>query len=266
MLPRTLIINGNIYFRLSDSVMWSIHDEDNVVTVGVIPARMLDYLLSNAGRVISREELLGAVWTEYGLRPSGHSLNQNLSMLRKSLIHLGCDETIIRTLPRLGYLIEESMVTVREDADSIPTPSLRVTTVARKGGRHPFLTLAVACLCLLLMGSLVWFGWLGKKYNDRNGFEHLELYPLMTTNECPVYTINPVSARGKIARENIAKKMIDENTCGKDTFYILFVEDTVLMQNNKGRLFIARCNRMPDINSILSGCESVYERDYEKNI
>jgi TolB-like protein/DNA-binding winged helix-turn-helix (wHTH) protein len=87
---------------------------------------VLQYLLEHAGQLVSREELLDAVWP--GVVVTDGSVAQCLIELRRAL---GDDQrTMIRTVPRRGLIFD---VPVRvEGAAAAPTPSKRSAS-AKKG-------------------------------------------------------------------------------------------------------------------------------------
>jgi TolB-like protein len=60
---------------------------------------LLSYLATNAGRVIGKDELIGAVWPDVIVTED--SLTQAISELRRVL-----GEGVLRTVPRRGYLLE----------------------------------------------------------------------------------------------------------------------------------------------------------------
>ena len=61
---------------------------------------VLQYLVQNSGRLVPREEVLGAVWPDVTV--TEESLTQCVSEVRQALGDL--DQRIIKTLPRRGYL------------------------------------------------------------------------------------------------------------------------------------------------------------------
>jgi adenylate cyclase len=65
---------------------------------------LLNYMLANAGRVISKDELVSTIWPDIAV--SDDSLTQCMKDIRKAL---GPDsEGLIRTVMRRGYIIDES--------------------------------------------------------------------------------------------------------------------------------------------------------------
>jgi TolB-like protein len=80
---------------------------------------VLRYLATNAGRVVSKDELLGANWP--GVTVTEDSLTQCISEIRRLLGEPGRD--LIRTVPRRGYMISppEPVFQAAGDVSSGPT-------------------------------------------------------------------------------------------------------------------------------------------------
>src|SRR3954468_683311 len=72
---------------------------DSVLPVAPKVFDVLAYLLRNRGRVVSRKELLDAVWP--GLSVSPNSLNQAITAIRR-VLH-DDDESYVRTVHSRGY-------------------------------------------------------------------------------------------------------------------------------------------------------------------
>jgi adenylate cyclase len=85
---------------------------------------LLVYLIENPGRVIDKEELIGAVWPNSIV--SDDSLSQCLKDVRSAL---GAEaESLIRTVPRRGYILDEGQVQRRSELPALQSqkPSLAV--------------------------------------------------------------------------------------------------------------------------------------------
>jgi DNA-binding winged helix-turn-helix (wHTH) protein len=72
----------------------------------VIPLRLkvfdtLRVLVENAGRLVTKQELLDAVWPETTVEEN--NLNHNVSVLRKALGERATGQQYIETVPRVGY-------------------------------------------------------------------------------------------------------------------------------------------------------------------
>jgi DNA-binding winged helix-turn-helix (wHTH) protein/pimeloyl-ACP methyl ester carboxylesterase len=91
----------------------------------VIPLRLkvfdtLQVLVENAGRLVTKQELLDAVWPETTVEEN--NLNHNVSILRKALGDRATGQQYIETVPRVGYRfaapVETDVVQLRPPAAS----------------------------------------------------------------------------------------------------------------------------------------------------
>src|SRR5688572_23394231 len=91
----------------------------------VIPLRLkvfdtLLVLVENAGRLVTKQELLDAVWPETTVEEN--NLNHNVSVLRKALGEKATGQQYIATVPRVGYRFVAPVETV-ELSDEASTPT-----------------------------------------------------------------------------------------------------------------------------------------------
>ena len=96
-----------------DEASWTLRIDGAAVALEGKPLEVLHELLLRAGEVVTKDEILDAVWP--GVTVVEGSLTTAISKLRKALG--GAADTIIATVPRVGYRLV-SPVTV----DSIDTP------------------------------------------------------------------------------------------------------------------------------------------------
>ncbi|WP_054312093.1 tetratricopeptide repeat protein [Mesorhizobium sp. 1M-11] len=84
---------------------------------------LLIYLVENPGRVIDKEELIGALWPDTIV--SDDSLSQCLKDVRAAL---GAEaENLVRTVPRRGYIVDEGQVRCRSE---LPSPQSKLPSIA----------------------------------------------------------------------------------------------------------------------------------------
>jgi TolB-like protein/DNA-binding winged helix-turn-helix (wHTH) protein len=114
---------------------------------------MLHHLAVNAGRAVTKEELLDAIWP--GVIVTDDSLSQCVAELRTALGDRG--QHIIKTLPRLGYRFNNPV-----SAEATPSIAPPVTSTV-PGGKPPTRRLAVwvsaslvALLLLAAAGLALW--------------------------------------------------------------------------------------------------------------
>jgi pimeloyl-ACP methyl ester carboxylesterase/DNA-binding winged helix-turn-helix (wHTH) protein len=88
----------------------------------VIPLRLkvfdtLRVLVENAGRLVTKQELLDAVWPETTVEEN--NLNHNVSVLRKALGEKATGEQYIQTVPRVGYRFAAAVQRAEPRAEAV---------------------------------------------------------------------------------------------------------------------------------------------------
>src|SRR5262249_6442204 len=93
----------------------------------------LRVLVENAGRLVTKQELLDTVWPETTVEEN--NLNHNVSVLRKALGERATGQQYIETVPRVGYRFAAPVDTIDSPArPSTPLPS--AATQARQEIRY----------------------------------------------------------------------------------------------------------------------------------
>ncbi len=99
------------------------------------PMQVLLYLAARAGAVVSRDELMEAVWP--GVFVGDHALNRCISQLRKLFGDEAHTPRVIETIPKVGYRLI-SPVERMGDGFSAPVEAVDVTvTTPREAARLP---------------------------------------------------------------------------------------------------------------------------------
>jgi len=109
---------------------------------------VLRHLVETGGRLISKDELFAAVWTD--LAVTDDALVQSIGELRRALGDDGA--RLIRTVPRRGYRFE-AQVSAAAPADSTPGPAAEV---APPRARLPHRWAAALALAALLTAGGLW--------------------------------------------------------------------------------------------------------------
>ncbi|HBZ4239985.1 TPA: transcriptional regulator, partial [Klebsiella pneumoniae] len=89
------------------------------------------------GHVVEREHLLEQVWESHGLVSSNGSLNQYISILRKTLTSLTDIEDIIVSIPKVGFIISQDIEILQLEenkilANEISTKAIKKTSLSTK--------------------------------------------------------------------------------------------------------------------------------------
>src|SRR6266702_4516273 len=126
MTPRR---NGNLRYLFEDYALdterHELHRGADAVSITPQFFDLLDYLIRNRERVVSKDDLISAVWN--GRIVSDAALTTRLNVARNAIGDSGEEQRLIKTLPRKGFRF---VATVRkaqgptgaEVADSPPDP------------------------------------------------------------------------------------------------------------------------------------------------
>jgi adenylate cyclase len=112
-----------------------LHRGSDVVRVTAQVFDLLAYLIRNRDRVVSKDDLIAAVWD--GRIVSDAALTTRLNVLRNSIGDSGEEQRLLKTLPRKGFRFVGA---IREDAgrdrppagDMVPEESRRALTLSDK--------------------------------------------------------------------------------------------------------------------------------------
>ena len=118
----------------------------------VIPLRLkvfdtLRVLVENAGRLVTKQELLDTVWPDAAVEEN--NLNHNVSVLRKALGDKATGQQYIETVPRMGYrFVAPVEVGEREPAPPLVSEAKGEQRVDRARGRQ--MTVAVLLVVVVI--------------------------------------------------------------------------------------------------------------------
>jgi pimeloyl-ACP methyl ester carboxylesterase/DNA-binding winged helix-turn-helix (wHTH) protein len=101
------------------------------IALGVKALETLAYLVENAGRVVSKRELIDRVWPDSHVEEN--NLAQHISLLRKTLASVDPKTEYVQTLARRGYRFGAAVETDDDTPAATPREALPETRYARSG-------------------------------------------------------------------------------------------------------------------------------------
>lgn len=113
----------------------------------------LSYLVRNAGRAVTREEILGAVWPDVVV--SDASLTQAVFLLRKALGETEDGPRYIETVPRTGYRFLAPLVSPAATAAGARPPVEPEVAIEVPAARTPRWAVPAALLATLVLAAVV---------------------------------------------------------------------------------------------------------------
>jgi DNA-binding winged helix-turn-helix (wHTH) protein len=237
------IIDGVIFYDESKNTIWHRDKESESIDLHITASRILLLFIQNKGKVLSREQLLDDIWDKYGITPSSNTLNQYISLLRKSFEKFNFNGELIRTIPKTGFIMPEDI--------SIECVSFFSVDKKRHRGNKRELWFLTTLLFITPFFCLYYY------VNDKDTTG--SLYFLGDVDECPVYMLYSNSSVTSALKIKSAKKMIDlYASCDGKSMYIYHPSDSFIL-NGEGPEFITRCKFQNSDNSKFSGCYDVYK-------
>lgn len=106
------IIHSNIEFDTTEYILTSLNDSNLSVKLSNSAGRILEELIKhrNTELPVTREHLFTIIWKAHGLVPSNGNLNQQISLIRKTLTTLGLDSSSIITIPKRGLKLNNRLI------------------------------------------------------------------------------------------------------------------------------------------------------------
>lgn len=207
---------------------------------------ILRLLVHHHGVVVERDDFLREVWDERGLRGSSNSLNQYVSILRKTLGLLLPDTLAIVTVPKTGFMLSADLPVQRIE----PTPApVEVTAVADRPQAKSLRPTLLFCLLLTLVVALLCARTLTHP-------ETSKLQLLTRIGDCPVYTFSPLADVFRAPAIRIARQIQQDGklSCLQNSVFYLHIQDA-LFYGDEGKLVLSQCSRTQGKASI---CRTLY--------
>jgi DNA-binding winged helix-turn-helix (wHTH) protein/TolB-like protein len=143
-----------------DAAARELRRENVLVRLQSQPAQVLSRLLEHAGKVVSREELRGAVWGGETFVDFDRGLNFCIAQIRSALNDDSVTPRYIRTLPRRGYQFIAPIERIGE--------SLERTETVSASRKFSATTMALVCAGVLLVSLAMSAGyWLRSRQSSK---------------------------------------------------------------------------------------------------
>jgi len=124
---------------------------------------LLLFFIEHRGEIVTRDAIFQAVWERYGLHSTNNTLNQYISLLRRTMTDHGLGAQVIKTIPKTGFIFSRdlSVIALTEQHDvtapapapiPAPIPAAPDPLIARKQYG------ALALLVLFLLCTFMLFG------------------------------------------------------------------------------------------------------------
>lgn len=237
------IINGIVNFDPEHAVLKNIQTGDEVI-LPLPAARLLQFIVASESEILTRELLIKEVWDNFGLQSSNNNLNNYLSLVRRTLMNLGC-ENIIQTIPKVGIRLSmDAIIDISIEAQTMPVSVIKKRQGLKINQKIIFLPMIIVVL------FLVFFIF----YIDRSGINNFSIQKPYIFKGCKIELLSEKDDAEKKAVSELILSDLSRlgYSCGKES--VIFFDSTEKSDNNYfNRYFLSICN---DVNEGLRDCNS----------
>ena len=215
--------------------------------------RILSLLIASPGEVLERHYLLEQVWESAGHTGSSSSLNQYISILRKTLTSLTDIEESIIVVPKVGFYFSADIDVQPLDQPYAP-PSKEDAFPAKKTRSMPLKYSGAALLILVLVVANVWI-WNQPKINER----YSRVTEIGTLEKCTITTYEHLSTdeRKRVHEVLLTAQPELNEKCLKHTAQVMVNIQPSVFYGSSGRMFYSFCPVDPE-DKTLAYCENHY--------
>ncbi|OUC37092.1 hypothetical protein BJP35_2357 [Enterobacter sp. J49] len=224
------ILNKEVVFSPDDGAIWLKEKADDKVILTPTLNRLLQCLIENHGKVITREEVFQHVWDRWGKEGSNNSLNQFISQLRKIFHSYGFSDDTITTVPRIGFILNNDIAiqTLHEQVPALFKKSL-ISNINLK--------IFFMCSMLLVIASMFY-----KLYPQQT--DNLNISPKFTgvIDKCKVYALTEYDNSLSASLISNIQHFIDKThfSCSTPGTLFFFLDSKVLAEQS-GNLYVSTC-------------------------
>lgn len=226
------IISLTLIFDPESRLLMLRNNTQLVVGLSNPATRLLSELIKNNKTELTRETLLKHVWEDFGFSPSGATLSNHISELRKAFEALGMSKDILITVPRRGFKLDAeihpetkppkesaSVEHIELQPSSQPAPVDNVATAdVNISSKKPLRSMKIPALSLLffLCVTAVTAAWVTLSKNEQPTF-------IGSQDKCHIYTLNEGKrepAQSERARKMLVNEGIDCAQTDLDIYYM----------------------------------------------
>ncbi|WP_196062173.1 MULTISPECIES: winged helix-turn-helix domain-containing protein [unclassified Serratia (in: enterobacteria)] len=250
------IINLTLIFDPESRLLMLRNNTQLTVGLSNPATRLLSELIKNNKTELTREILLKHVWEDFGFSPSGATLSNHISELRKAFEALGMSKDILLTVPRIGFKLdaeihpETKLAKESASAEHIELqPSSQPATVdnvAAAGvnisSKKPLRRLKIPALSLLfvLCVTAAAAAWMTLSKNEQPALIGIQ-------DKCHIYTLN--EGKHEPVQSDRARKMLTDEgiDCTQTDLDIYYMEARPTNEFHK-IYFLSVCTKNSDMN------------------
>ncbi|URJ30000.1 transcriptional regulator [Blochmannia endosymbiont of Camponotus sp.] len=190
------VVQSTIIFDTAEYILTSLTDSNTSVKLSNSAGRVLEELIRqrniDSNTPVTRDHLFSIVWKAYGLEPSNGNLNQQISLIRKTLTSFGLDPSSVITVPKRGLKLN-SQLTIEKINEEAPCLSSTIHKTIDKNNNLPFsalLNIKTHIKYMMTMTTIITILFSIGFFYLYTRKDHIKLYCCKEINSCNVCTFH----------------------------------------------------------------------------
>ncbi len=225
-------INETVRFKPADGAIWSIESPEQVINLTITNCNLLCLLLNKKGEILSREQILEDIWDKQGLRSSNNTLNQYISILRRTFSLLGIDDEVIKTIPKVGFSLNSS-ISVDKECNVEPVKFIEKEKSPSWNSKNNIYIVAITALIAFIAVLFTYVLYKDKAYSLDTSIVNIGKFDACSVNVLPDYT----RGQSRYLLESSVKLItLSDVKCVPERVFIAKPES-----RGSGRSFLAEC-------------------------
>lgn len=230
------ILDSKVIFDPVNGTLCRVGEKASEATqLTTIASKILHHLVEHPGELVTRDTLFNEVWEKAGIVASSNTLNQYISLLRKTLAGYIGDKNFIVTVPRAGYYLSKE---------------IQVSAFTHQNLSWASLTKYISAIVGMVAIFSVWWVYSSQPIKDiPRKIGELE--------RCSVYDISGVKSDVADAFNlSVAREIFKKNNqiCTKNSSFYIFSQESLHL-HKPARVLFSNCIEWDDFRDT---CQNIY--------
>ena len=219
------ILHKQILFNLDELFLQDINMQDKLF-LPPTAAYILVVLIEKSNEVCERNYIFDEVWQRFTTEVSGNTLNQYISLLRRSFRTLGITDELIITSPRVGFCLSCDV--------KMPDTLLKKNTIQKAGHNNIFFLVIITVAALIIFFS--WYR-ITKEYQ----FPDSGLILAGNIDGCELFISDKLNDTYRKEAYEDASSIVRRLLPCKENSIFIFDISYIHLLKDKDQYFLSRC-------------------------
>ncbi|NDJ56823.1 winged helix-turn-helix domain-containing protein [Enterobacteriaceae bacterium 4M9] len=242
----TYNLEDRLFYRAEDGCVWGQDNIEQKLTLPPTSNRLLTLLIEKQGEVVLRDEIYHKVWESFYLEPSGNSLNNHISQLRKVISNHGIQDEVITTIPRIGFTIKshikiehlkEKINVNRVAPPLMPPPKPHKDIMSWSPARFVIIILFFTASVFVLKRAI-------DNLLPNIFTSHIPVTEQVVRGKCEAWYLEDTTQKKSVIPPEVLVLIEKKYSISCDEQYVLFLHiNNNVIFNQPGNVFASRCHR-----------------------